>query len=530
MNKENINEEKSDINGYKELPLNGKSGGVAIVSNEDFEELSKHKWYMHKKGYIHGTVNRKKIKMHHFILEQKEGMVVDHINGIRHDNRRSNLRYLSKNKNSQNLHLKKENTSSKYRGVSYNKTTEKFNVQIRINNVRNYLGRYISEIEAAEVYDMYIVHNNLDHIELNFPEKRNEYNSRTYIPYKKNENNKSVEYTGVSQLNEKYNVYISHKNKTINIGIYNDLIEAANKYDEYVVKNDILEKKLNFPEKYPEYIKKRIIRTQCEIIDDNTVKLLINNHDNDGKPITIDKADYEKVKYFKCSITNSKYVHIDTKEKSLLLSRFLCEVTETSIYVDHIDSNTFNNTRKNLRISDCKKNAQNKEKMNDATSKYYGVSYHKFNNRWVAYVAHDNQAKYRKVFEKEELAARARDLYILENIDDPHYKFNYDWNDEDKILWKQKLDAISDNYDNKFSSKYNGVCYNKKTDKWIITIKKNQKNVHSKTFTDEIYAAKYRDIWLLAHYEDDVKNGKYKLNFDWSTDDILKWKSILKFE
>lgn len=44
-----------------------------------------------------------------------------------------------------------------------------------------------------------------------------------------------------------------------------------------------------------------------------------------------------------------------------------------------------------------------------------------------------------------------------------------------------------------------------------------------------MYAAKYRDIWLLAHYKDDIKTGKYKLNFDWTDDDILKWKSDLGF-
>jgi hypothetical protein len=524
-----ISEQKSGVEEYRELKLNGKNGGVALVSNEDFEELSKYKWYVHKKGYIHGDVNRKKLKMHHFILKPKEGMIVDHINGIKYDNRRTNLRYLPENKNAQNKHLNKENRSSKYRGVSYNKNDNKYWVQIRIDNVRHHLGRYDTETIAAEVWDMYVVNNGLDHIELNFPDKRDEYLSRTYEPFKSKGSPSSTGYIGVSKKDGKYNVGVHHDGHRRYIGDYKDLIEAANKYDEYIVKHDILEKQLNFPDKYPEYLNKRIIRTKCEPVDDTTVKLLIDGYDDSLKPVLIDKEDYDKVKHHKCSIV-SGYVHIDTKEKSLILSRFLSEVNDTSIYIDHIDSNPMNNTRKNLRLSNFIKNAQNKEKMDGATSKYYGVSYHKNTDRWVAYVANDNEVKFRKTYADEQTAARARDLYILDNIPEPHYKFNFEWTEEDKISWRKKLNDIYDEYDNRFTSMYTGIHHNDKYDTWIVSIKKNQKKVHSKSFTDEETAARYRDLWLLGNLNDDVKKGKYKLNFDWTETDISKWKLTLELK
>jgi len=518
-----ISEQKSGVEEYRELKLNGKRGGIALVSNEDFEELSKHKWYVHKTGYIHGTVNGKKLKMHNCIMTPKKSMIVDHINGKRHDNRRSNLRYLPESKNGQNLHLKKENKSSKYRGVSYDKKAKKYIAQIRIDNVRHYLGQYNTEIEASEIWDMHVVHNKLDHIELNFPDKRNEYLSRKYEPFKPKGSISSTGYIGVSKKDGRYNVGVYHDGHRTYIGDYDDPVQAANKYDEYIVKHDILEKQLNFPEKYPEYLKKKIIRTKCEQIDDTTVKLLIDNHTDNDKPIIIDKTDYDRVKHHKCTVSNG-YVQIDTREKSLRLSRFLCDISDTWIYVDHVDSNPMNNTQKNLRISDANKNAQNKEKMEGATSEYYGVSYHKNTDRWVAYLAHENEVKFRKTYNEEQTAARARDLYILDNIDDPHYKFNFKWTEEDKILWRKKLEAVSDEYDNRFTSKYTGIHHNEKDDKWIVSIKKNQKNVFTKTFTDEETAARYRDLWLLGNLGDDVKKGKYKLNFDWSDADISKWK------
>ena len=54
------------------------------------------------------------------------------------------------------------NTSG-YRGVTYVKSRNKWQSQITINNKIIFLGRFETSLEAATVYDSYIIENNLEH-------------------------------------------------------------------------------------------------------------------------------------------------------------------------------------------------------------------------------------------------------------------------------------------------------------------------------------------------------------------------------
>lgn len=69
---------------------------------------------------------------------------VDHINGIRSDNRLNNLRPCSR---SQNMY----NTMKK--GVCYHKTQLKWVASIRVNTKRLHLGSFTSEADALAAYD-----------------------------------------------------------------------------------------------------------------------------------------------------------------------------------------------------------------------------------------------------------------------------------------------------------------------------------------------------------------------------------------
>ena len=42
-----------------EIILGGKKGGTLIISNEDYELISKCKWYQNGSGYVIGTIDRK---------------------------------------------------------------------------------------------------------------------------------------------------------------------------------------------------------------------------------------------------------------------------------------------------------------------------------------------------------------------------------------------------------------------------------------------------------------------------------------
>jgi len=76
---------------------------------------------------------------------------VDHIDSNKLNNRIDNLQLLSNRENSSKGWLQRE-TTSKYTGVSWNKNSKKWGVAIHANGIHKYLGTFINELEASEVY------------------------------------------------------------------------------------------------------------------------------------------------------------------------------------------------------------------------------------------------------------------------------------------------------------------------------------------------------------------------------------------
>jgi len=71
------------------IPL--RCGLFAIVDAADYEWLSRYRWFLCGAGYAARHAPGKTILMHREIMQAPAGMVVDHINGNRLDNRRCNL-------------------------------------------------------------------------------------------------------------------------------------------------------------------------------------------------------------------------------------------------------------------------------------------------------------------------------------------------------------------------------------------------------------------------------------------------------
>ena len=76
-------------------------------------------------------------------------IVVDHIDNDKTNNKLSNLQLIS---NRENLSKDKKGCSSKYTGVSWNKSVNKWVANITINGKVKYLGYYTEELEAAKAY------------------------------------------------------------------------------------------------------------------------------------------------------------------------------------------------------------------------------------------------------------------------------------------------------------------------------------------------------------------------------------------
>lgn len=111
-----------------------------LVDDDDWDLLSKYKWYCDQ-GYIRSKINGKTVYMHRLITNAPNDKVVDHINGIRHDNRKNNIRvttYSVNNHNKNKNPLRKVNR--KWRGeiikdgVRYNLSSENYDDAVKRYN------------------------------------------------------------------------------------------------------------------------------------------------------------------------------------------------------------------------------------------------------------------------------------------------------------------------------------------------------------------------------------------------------------
>jgi len=92
------------------------------------------------------------IYLHRLVLEASKGTVVDHISGNTLDNRRENLRFVSKTENS--INKQGGYGVSVYRGVWYAKNRNKpWVAEIKIQGTKKILGYFKTEKEAADAYD-----------------------------------------------------------------------------------------------------------------------------------------------------------------------------------------------------------------------------------------------------------------------------------------------------------------------------------------------------------------------------------------
>lgn len=443
--REEEDEVEEEDNGMELAMYNKKKEqtGVMIVSTCDYAHLSLYKHYKDGGGYAacsHPDIGG---RVHNYIIKKlmgldvPDGYVVDHINSEhRLDNRRSNLRVVSYLQNAQNRR-KKVNTNtdipqSIYNNVKYDKKSNKWLAGFSNSGIRVSMGSYNTEIEAACAFDCFVWHNRdslgLNH-RLNFPEK----DYRSMIPYKR----KIKSYKGICKDGNGYRARVSVNNKNFNIGTFKTEVEAALAYDAYVVEHDIPQKKLNFPEEHPTYDSRQIKTEKEDCGDDIHCYLRSNRKDVNAKNIKISISDYERVKYYSICIFGER-PHITVNGKLMMLYRFILDVTDPKIQIEHRpDPNPFNCSRNNLHKGSAQTNACFMQPRKGKT--LVGVS--KGNNRFRARINVGKLQIFDKSYNFEEDAARARDLFILSRSDIPPKWMNFDdWEQPGvKESWQEKL-------------------------------------------------------------------------------------------
>lgn len=92
--------------------------------------------------------------MHRLIMSPPDDMEIDHIDNDGLNNRKSNLRIVSRAQNRYNARPNFNKTgTSKFKGVSWQRDENKWLVQIQLGHKTIHIGRFKDEIEAARAYD-----------------------------------------------------------------------------------------------------------------------------------------------------------------------------------------------------------------------------------------------------------------------------------------------------------------------------------------------------------------------------------------
>src|SRR5262245_60134172 len=136
-----------------QIPLS--QGMVALVDDEDFERLRHRVWSFHPLGYAvrqsAAGFRPRFVYMHREVLRAPPAWEVDHKNGDGLDNRRDNLRLVEHAQNCRNMRTRPH--SSRFRGVSFNGKSGKWEAAIMADYRKFHLGSFDSEEEAALAYD-----------------------------------------------------------------------------------------------------------------------------------------------------------------------------------------------------------------------------------------------------------------------------------------------------------------------------------------------------------------------------------------
>ncbi len=88
-----------------------------------------------------------------FIENPDNKKIVDHVNHKITDNTILNLRWVSSSENQMNRTKQQITSSSKYKGVSFNKACNKWHARLQLNKHMKHIGFFANEKEAAAKYN-----------------------------------------------------------------------------------------------------------------------------------------------------------------------------------------------------------------------------------------------------------------------------------------------------------------------------------------------------------------------------------------
>lgn len=203
--------------------------------------------------------------------------------------------------------------------------------------------------------------------------------------------------------------------------------------------------------------------------------------------------DFDMISAHKWRWTPEGYLKGYVNGKDVMISRFIMRVDSThQNYVDHVDSNTANNSRENLRLVTPAENSQNRKKRKKTTSKYFGVSYNKAGKKFRSSIKFNGNNTHIGTFESEFEAAVAYDSFVVNHSENLLQKLNF----PDKIDEYKTSPTI---LQAKKKRKFFGVYEKQKPTRFVSQTQMNGSSKHIGSFKTETEAAKAYDKFVVAN-------------------------------
>jgi hypothetical protein len=385
------------------IPLRNQQGAIidfALVSEEDYERVMKHKWSKMTyptNAYAIACIDGVHVRMHHFIIGRPaDGHQVDHYpdkNGL--NNRRDNLRFATYSQNQQNK-ARVEGGTSKYKGVCFNKNMWKAASSDKC------LGYFDTEEEAAKRYDTYVL--------LWYGQGASTNGLVTF------EEIKDIDIDTIVSTREKdLPLYISkYGNLQYKVRrIYKDYSASfvVSSIEEAKEKVKHIEEEIQkiFEKEKEEHFKKPIVRNEK-----GQAIVLIPNKNGEiiDETVVSDECWHDVTQYFWSKTREGDYYasHIDGKK--VVMHRYIMKAKPGEI-IDHQNENgntTKINTLENLRVNTASGNSHNTKKRTGTSSKYFGVSFIKKELKFQSQIRKDKIKYSLGYYDKDVKAAIAYNI------------------------------------------------------------------------------------------------------------------------
>lgn len=234
-----------------------------------------------------------------------------------------------------------------------------------------------------------------------------------------------------------------------------------------------------------------------------------------GKFTIVDDEDYEKVIVHKWHTHkgNTTYYVATTprgtkSNRLLLMHRFILDISDPKVHVDHINGNGLDNRRSNIRPCTPTQNNRNSSLPKNSTTGFKGVSI-AYDNKYKVHLSHENNKLHIGTFDSKEHAALSYD-FAARKLHGEFAKLNFP-NIENYpaiVIAKSRIPNGKTIPNSTNKTGFHGVHINKKTQKFVSQITKNGHTVHLWTFISDIEAAKAYDKMAIK-----LNGSRARLNF-----------------